>query len=58
MPDDEILINEEAFYWFTVGKASELYEQFGEIVLDDIKNNANKCGCKRTGDCCSSFPKP
>ena len=51
MSCNEILIGEEAYFWHTIAKATELYEQYGDIVIDSIKNNANKCGCKKSRDC-------
>lgn len=60
MSSDEILGGEEAFYWHTVAKASELYDQFGPQVLIDILQYVNKRRCKGIGSCGSSisFPRP
>jgi len=57
MLNNEILSGEEAYFWHTITKASELYEQYGEIVIEYIKKDANKCGCQKSRDCCSSLPE-
>lgn len=49
MSSDEVLIQEEAYYWHTIAKAAELYEQFGDKVIKDIEKYVNKCRCKRIG---------